>query len=100
MSERPFDAVLLIAFGGPEKPADIRPFLARVAAGRPIPPDRLEEVAHHYELMGGRSPINERTRRQAELLQQSLALYRRLIEAGHSELDTSAVFKLYEQRSI
>jgi 3-hydroxyisobutyrate dehydrogenase len=36
----------------------------------------------------------------APMLQQSLALYRRLIEAGHSELDTSAVFKLYEQRSI
>ena len=34
------------------------------------------------------------------MLQQSLALYRRLIEAGHSELDTSAVFKLYADRSI
>jgi 3-hydroxyisobutyrate dehydrogenase len=36
----------------------------------------------------------------APMLQQSLALYRQLIEAGHSELDTSAVFKLYESRSI
>ncbi len=36
----------------------------------------------------------------APMLQQSLALYRRLIEAGHSELDTSAVFKLYADRSI
>jgi len=36
----------------------------------------------------------------APMLQQSLALYRRLIEAGHSELDTSAVFKLYESRQI
>lgn len=36
----------------------------------------------------------------APMLQQSLALYRRLIEAGHSELDTSAVFKLYENRQI
>jgi 3-hydroxyisobutyrate dehydrogenase len=34
------------------------------------------------------------------MMSQALALYRRLIEAGHSELDTSAVFKLYEQRSI
>jgi 3-hydroxyisobutyrate dehydrogenase-like beta-hydroxyacid dehydrogenase len=34
------------------------------------------------------------------MMGQALALYRRLIEAGHSELDTSAVFKLYEQRSI
>jgi 3-hydroxyisobutyrate dehydrogenase len=36
----------------------------------------------------------------APMLQQALALYRRLIEAGHSELDTSAVFKLYESRQI
>ena len=36
----------------------------------------------------------------APMLQQSLALYRKLIEAGHSELDTSAVFKLYADRSI
>jgi 3-hydroxyisobutyrate dehydrogenase len=34
------------------------------------------------------------------MMGQALALYRRLIEAGHSELDTSAVFKLYEQRLI
>jgi 3-hydroxyisobutyrate dehydrogenase-like beta-hydroxyacid dehydrogenase len=34
------------------------------------------------------------------MMGQALALYRRLIEAGHAELDTSAVFKLYEQRSI
>lgn len=34
------------------------------------------------------------------MMGQALALYRRLIEAGHAELDTSAVFKLYEQRQI
>jgi ferrochelatase len=67
------DAVLLIAFGGPERPEDIRPFLQLVAAGRRIPPERLEEVAHHYELIGGRSPLNELTRRQAQALQDALA---------------------------
>jgi 3-hydroxyisobutyrate dehydrogenase len=36
----------------------------------------------------------------APMLQQALALYRQLIEAGHSELDTAAVFKLYESRSL
>ena len=34
MTGRPFDAVLVIAFGGPEGPADIRPFLANVLRGR------------------------------------------------------------------
>jgi len=66
------DSVLLIAFGGPEKKQDIRPFLEIVSAGRRIPAERLEEVAHHYELIGGRSPLNELTMRQAEGLRQAL----------------------------
>jgi ferrochelatase len=67
-----FDSVLLIAFGGPEKPEDIRPFLRIVTAGRRIPPERIEEVAHHYEAIGGRSPLNELTFRQARALRQAL----------------------------
>jgi len=67
-----FDSVLLIAFGGPEKREDIRPFLEIVSAGRRIPPERLEEVAHHYELIGGRSPLNELTMRQTDGLRQAL----------------------------
>jgi ferrochelatase len=67
------DAVLLIAFGGPERPEDVLPFLQIVTAGRPVPPGRLEEVARHYERMGGRSPLNALTRRQAEGLRAALA---------------------------
>jgi protoporphyrin/coproporphyrin ferrochelatase len=69
----PIDSVLLVAFGGPERPEDIRPFLQNVAAGRPIPPARLEEVARHYEIIGGRSPLNALTRRQADALGAALA---------------------------
>lgn len=68
----PFDAVLLIAFGGPLGPADIRPFLANVLRGRRVSPERVEEVAHHYELFGGVSPLTALTRRQAELLEARL----------------------------
>ena len=68
-----YDAILLIAFGGPESRDEIRPFLERVTAGRGIPPARLETVAHHYELIGGRSPLNELTRRQADALRRMLA---------------------------
>jgi protoporphyrin/coproporphyrin ferrochelatase len=71
MSEK-FDAILVIAFGGPEKTEDIRPFLANVTLGRPIPKERIEEVAHHYELIGGRSPLNELTFRQARGLESAL----------------------------
>jgi len=67
------DSVLLIAFGGPSAPHEIRPFLEIVARGRRIPPERLEEVAHHYELMpGGCSPINALTRAQATALENRL----------------------------
>lgn len=68
------DAVLLVAFGGPTAPEEIRPFLEIVSRGRRIPPERLEEVAHHYEQMpGARSPINELTQAQARGLEQALA---------------------------
>jgi protoporphyrin/coproporphyrin ferrochelatase len=68
----PYDAVLLIAFGGPTRPEEIRPFLARVTKGIPIPSERLEEVAHHYEAVGGKSPLNEITFCQAEGLKSVL----------------------------
>jgi ferrochelatase len=64
----PFDAVLYIAFGGPQGPADVRPFLANVLRGRRVSPERVEEVAHHYDRFGGVSPITELTRRQAAAL--------------------------------
>jgi protoporphyrin/coproporphyrin ferrochelatase len=70
---QPFDAVLMIAFGGPQAPPDIRPFLANVLRGRRVAPGRAEEVAHHYEVVGGRSPITELTLSQAEGLSQRLA---------------------------
>jgi protoporphyrin/coproporphyrin ferrochelatase len=67
------DAVLLIAFGGPTAPAEIGPFLENVTRGRRIPPERLEEVAHHYEQMpGGRSPLNDLTLAQARGLARAL----------------------------
>jgi ferrochelatase len=58
----PYDAVLLVSFGGPEKPADVLPFLQNVTHGRGVPPDRLAEVAEHYYHFGGRSPINDQCR--------------------------------------
>lgn len=68
-----FDSVLIISFGGPLGRADIRPFLANVLRGRRVSPERVEEVAHHYELFDGVSPISELTDRQAEGLRQRLS---------------------------
>ncbi len=64
----PVDAVLLLAFGGPERPEDVRPFLDEVLRGRPVPPERYEEVVRHYDAIGGRSPLNTWTFRQARAL--------------------------------
>ena len=68
----PHDAVLLIAYGGPEKMEDVRPYLANVLRGRRVPPERVEEVARHYEIFGGRSPLTALTLRQAVALEADL----------------------------
>ena len=75
----PYDALLLLSFGGPEAPDEVMPFLRRVTAGRGIPDDRLQEVAHHYDLFGGRSPINDQNRAliaalEAELKERDIEL--------------------------
>ncbi len=57
-----FDAVVVVSFGGPEALEDVIPFLENVTRGRNVPRERLEEVAHHYELFDGVSPINAQNR--------------------------------------
>jgi ferrochelatase len=69
----PADAALLVAFGGPPRPEDVRPFLEHVLRGRPVSPERFQEVLRHYEAIGGRSPLNEITLRQANALAAALA---------------------------
>src|SRR6201996_785348 len=74
-----FDAVLLLSFGGPEGPDQVRPFLENVTRGRNVPPERLDEVAEHYLHFGGVSPINSINRAligqlRAELVEHGLDL--------------------------
>ena len=71
-SLEPYDAVLLLSFGGPEGPDDVLPFLENVTRGRGIPRERLAEVAEHYDAVGGRSPINEQNRRLLRALRSEL----------------------------
>jgi ferrochelatase len=58
----PYDGILLLSYGGPEKPDDVMPFLRIVTAGRGIPDERLTAVAEHYYAFGGKSPINDQNR--------------------------------------
>jgi len=67
------DSVLLLAYGGPTGPDEIRPFLDGVLRGRPVPPARYEQVVRNYLTVGGASPINRLTMLQAEGLRAALA---------------------------
>ena len=59
MSIEPYTAVLLASYGGPNESADVLAFMRNATRGKGIPDERLVEVSQHYEMFGGRSPINE-----------------------------------------
>src|SRR6187551_2695024 len=65
----PYDALLVVSFGGPERPEEVVPFLENVTRGRGIPRERLAEVGEHYFLFGGKSPINDQCRTLLKALQ-------------------------------
>ena len=68
----PYDALVLVSFGGPEGPDDVVPFLKNVTRGRGIPRERLEQVGEHYLRFGGRSPINDINRALLEAIRVDL----------------------------
>ncbi|MDQ2993167.1 MAG: ferrochelatase [Candidatus Eremiobacteraeota bacterium] len=67
-----FDAIVLLGFGGPCSPEEVRPFLDRILVGRPVPPARYEAVVNNYREIGGSSPYNARTESQAVALRNAL----------------------------
>jgi ferrochelatase len=72
---QPYDAVLVVAFGGPEGPDDVMPFLENVLRGKNVPRERMLEVAEHYGHFGGKSPLNEQTRSLSEALRHELTAH-------------------------
>jgi ferrochelatase len=73
MVEAADDAVLVLSFGGPEKPDDVIPFLENVLRGRNVPRERMLAVAEHYYHFGGKSPINDQNRALVAGLEGELA---------------------------
>src|SRR6185312_3688756 len=72
----PYDALLLVSFGGPESPDDVLPFLENVTRGRGISQERLLEVGSHYRDMGGVSPINTQNRALIAAIEDDFAANR------------------------
>ena len=72
MSEPTFDALLVISFGGPEGMDEVEPFLRNVLRGKRVPEERIREVAHHYRIFDGVSPINRQNRDLIEAVRREL----------------------------
>lgn len=62
MTDSPYQALIVVSFGGPEGKDDVIPFLENVLRGRNVPRERMLEVAEHYYHFDGVSPINAQNR--------------------------------------
>ena len=67
-----FDHILIVGFGGPAQPGELRPFLEQVTRGLGIPEERLQQVLQHYEAIGGVSPYNRHVFQLVEKLKDQL----------------------------
>ncbi len=65
-------AVLLMGYGGPDSLDAVEPFLTNVMRGRKPSPQQLDRVKERYKLIGGKSPLTEITREQAQKLEDWL----------------------------
>jgi protoporphyrin/coproporphyrin ferrochelatase len=65
-------AVILMAYGSPERAEDIPAYFADIRGGRPVRPEAVEELTERYRRIGGHSPLNEITERQRAALEREL----------------------------
>jgi ferrochelatase len=71
LSESPI-GVMLLAFGGPDCPEAIEPFMKNLMGGRVPPPALVEKIKARYDLIGGSSPLPGITGDQAAKLEEYL----------------------------
>jgi protoporphyrin/coproporphyrin ferrochelatase len=64
--------LLIMAYGGPDKLEDVRPYLLDVRHHRPTSEEIFREIEERYEQIGGRSPILELTQAQADGIENAL----------------------------
>ncbi|MGD8805179.1 MAG: ferrochelatase [Chloroflexota bacterium] len=67
-------AVILLAYGGPESLNDIPAYLLDIRGGRPTPQELIDDISHRYDQIGGRSPLLDITREAADKLSAEIGL--------------------------
>jgi protoporphyrin/coproporphyrin ferrochelatase len=67
-------AVVLMAYGSPERAEDIPAYFTDIRGGRPVRPEAVAELTERYRRIGGRSPLNEITEAQREALERELGV--------------------------
>jgi ferrochelatase len=70
------DAVVLMAYGSPERLADVPAYYSDIRGGRPIAPEQLEDLVERYRRLGieESSPLNAITERTRAALEAELGL--------------------------
>lgn len=67
------EAVLVMAYGTPERLEDVEAYYTHIRRGRPPTPELLEDLVDRYRAVGGPTALNRITRAQAEALGAELA---------------------------
>ena len=69
-------AVVLMAYGSPDRLEDVPDYYADIRGGRPISPERLEELIERYRRLGieERNPLNEITEQTRAALEEELRM--------------------------
>ncbi|MEP6811892.1 MAG: ferrochelatase [Actinomycetota bacterium] len=70
------EAVVLMAYGSPERLADVPAYYADIRGGRPIAPENLADLVERYRRLGieDSSPLNAITERTRAALERELGL--------------------------
>ncbi len=82
-------AIILIALGGPRSLDEVGPFMTAFM-GRPAPPPVVQAVVERYKLIGGKSPLPELVKAQADALTQELGNGCRAYEGFRYSMPTVA----------
>jgi ferrochelatase len=67
-------AVILMAYGSPERPEDVPAYLTDIRGGRPVRQEAVDELVERYRRIGGISPLNRITEAQRAALEEAAGL--------------------------